>query len=1065
MMKRKLLKLLMPTLLMVLSITTFAQDVNVKGKITSDADGSTLPGVSVLIKGTTQGTITDSEGNYSIQVPSDASLLFSFIGFKTREVNVGGRTVIDVALENDVTELSEVVVTALGVEREKASLAYAVQEVDGDNLTKTGEQNYLGALSGKVAGVQIVNPSAASLGGTVNVRIRGANSISGNSPPLFVVDGIPISNANFSNTYNGRDYGNLAQDINPNDIESISVLKGPAASALYGIRGKNGVILITTKKGSGRKGLGIEYNGQFSFDKVAILPEYQNEYAGGYSQELGQVDGDYVLEYNADESWGPRMDGRLVRHWDSWYPGTPEYGKTRPLVANPDNVKNFFETGVTQSHNIAISGGNEKTNFRLSYGFTDINGAVPFSEGKKNNASLNLNSAISDKLSIEATVNYANNSYRGRPGFGYTGSYSGWSLINIGPNLNMWTQRQLDYSRLKDYRAPDGTIKTWNITGPGNTTPNFWDNIYFMLENATPYDERDRVIGGVTLNYQLSDVFSLKGVAKTDFYDQRINNRIPTEAKAQDFYYETSRKGIETNYELLLNFNKSFDDISISGFAGGNILKQKYIGLAGNTVGGLSAPNWFNLEASVDRPFVDNWEINKEIRSIYASASIGYKDMLYLDVTARNDWSSALPENNNSYFYPSAGLSFVFSELVSSDILSFGKIRGSFAQVGNDLNAYEINQTYLSGGVYGSSPTFVVRDEFVDPNIKPSLAEAIEVGMELKFFKNRLGLDVNYYTQTNEDDIIRINVSGTSGYEELTTNGGKIVSKGVEVALYGTPLKTSNFTWNVAFNLARNRSTVEDIYGDITAYSILGRRGVDVVLEKGEEWGVLKGSDFQMLNGQPVVRYAGSWYHSGDEDNLEYLTEDNQVIGNVLPDFTGGLVNTLAYKGFDLSLNLDFQKGGNFHSVTKMYGFGAGQLAETVGLNDNGASVRDRISDGGGFMVSGVLEDGTEVKGYASGAQHTWNMVGVTGNWIYDASYIKLREVRLGYSLPDQLLRNLPFTKANVAFTVRNAWLIHSNIEGIDPSEITPDASGVSFHEGGGLPGFRTYGFNLRLGF
>lgn len=1055
--------LLILTLVMVSGNMAFSQNIVVKGQVTADTDVSSLPGVSVLIKGTTSGTITDAGGNYSIEVPSDATLLFSFIGYETQEVNVAGRSVINIELTSDVTELSEVVVTALGVEREKASLAYAVQEVDGDNVTKTGEQNFMGALSGKVAGVQITNPSAASLGGTVNVRIRGANSISGNSQPLYVVDGIPISNQNFSNTYNGRDYGNLAQDINPNDIESISVLKGPAASALYGIRGKNGVILITTKKGTGRKGIGVEYNGQVAFDRVAILPEYQNKYAGGYSQELSQVDGQDVLDYNADESWGPEMDGRPVRHWDSWYPGTPEYGKTRPLVANPDNVKNFFETGVTQSHNIAVSGGNDNTNFRLSYGFTDINGTVPFSEGKKNNASLNLNSQLTDKLSVEATVSYANNSYRGRPGFGYTGSFSGWTLINVGPNLNMWTQRQLDYDRLKNYRAPDGSIKTWNITSPDNLDPNFWDNIYFMLENASPYDERDRVIGGTTLTYKLSEMFSIKGVAKTDFYDQRINNRIPTEAKAQDFYYESSRKGIENNYELLLNFNKSFDKISLSGFAGGNILKQKSLGIEGNTVGGLSAPNWYNLEASVDRPFVDNLEITKEIRSLYASASLGYNDMLYLDLTARNDWSSALPENDNSYFYPSAGLSFVFSELIDSRVLSFGKVRSSFAQVGNDLDAYEINQTYLPGGAYGSSSSFEVRDYYVDPNIKPSLTEALEIGAELKFFNNRLGLDFNYYNQINEDDIVRINVSGTSGYERLTTNGGKIVSKGIELALYGTPVQSKNFTWDIAFNLARNRSVVEDIYGDITAYSILERRGASVVLEKGEEWGVIRGTDFKMQDGQRVVRYAGSWYHYNDEDNLEYLTEDNQVIGNVLPDFTGGAVNTFSYKGFDLSLNFDFQKGGSFHSVTKMYGFGAGQLAETAVTNSNGVSVRDRISEGGGFEVSGVLEDGTAVSGYASGAQHTWNMVGATGNWIYDASYIKLREVRLGYNVPSKALESLPFTRVNVAVTVRNAWLIHANIDGLDPSEITPDASGVAFHEGGGLPGFRTYGFNLRL--
>ncbi|NMM50372.1 SusC/RagA family TonB-linked outer membrane protein [Marinigracilibium pacificum] len=1050
-------------LTIILTLTSYMIQAQVKGTI-KDESGEAIPGVSVFIKGTTKGAVSNAAGEYSVDATEGEILIFSFIGYQTIELTVSDNNQIDVVMHEAQTELSEFVVTALGVERKKASLSYAVQEVDGGKLTQTGEQNYLGALSGKVAGVQITNPSSASIGGTVNIRIRGANSISGNAQPLFVVDGIPISNDNFSNTYNGRDYGNLAQDINSNDIESISVLKGPAASALYGIRGKNGVILITTKKGTKKKGIGIEYNGQLSIDKVAILPEYQNQYAGGYSQELNQLDGEYILDYHADESWGPEMDGRQVRHWDSWYPGTSEYGKTRALVANPDNVKNFYETGITQTHNIAISGGSENTSYRLSYGYTEIDGAIPFSGGKKNNASLNINSNITDKLRVNASVKYAHNEFEGRPGFGYTGSFDSWSLINVGPNLNMWTQRQLDYNRLKDYRGPNGEIKTWNIISPTNTSPNFWDNIYFMLENAKPFDERDRFIGGTSLTYDISEVFSVTGSAKIDFYDQKINNRIPEEAQAQAFFKQTNRTGKETNYELLLNFDKTINKLSLNGFVGGNILKQKYIGLTGSTSGGLTATNWFNLEASVDRPFVDNWETNKEIKSIYGTASIGYNNFLYLDLTARNDWSSALPANNNSYFYPSAGLSMVFSELISSKILSHGKIRASYAQVGNDIDPYLILNTYPPGGVYNGTPSFGVRDRIVDPNIKASLAEAIEVGAELNFFNNRLGLDVNYYRQINEDDIIEINISGVTGYNRFLTNGGKIISEGLELAFFATPIETKNFSWDLNFNLAKNKSTVEHIYEDITAYPILSRRGVDLVLEEGSEWGVLRGRDFKTIDGQPVVRKSGSWYHANDEDNLEYLTEDNQVIGHVLPDFTGGLVNTLSYKGINLSLNFDFQKGGNFHSVTKMYGFGAGQLAETVGLNDNGQSVRDRIDNGGGFPVEGVYADGSPASGYASGRQHAWNLVGVTGNWIYDASYIKLREVRLGYQLPTKTLENTPFTNISFAVSVRNAWLIHSNVKGIDPSEITPDASGVAFHEGGGMAGFRSYGFNLKLG-
>lgn len=1056
-------KFLLMTMVVWATMNVVRAQSTIKGTVSSE--GENLPGVSVLVEGSASGTVTDIDGKYSLNVPEGGNvLIYTFIGMTTERVEINGRTQIDVAMTADVTELSEVVVTALGIERDKASIGYAVQEVDGQSLTKTGEANYLGALSGKVAGVQIVNPSAGSLGGTVNVRIRGANSISGNQQPLYVVDGVPFSNDNFSNTYNGRDYGNLAQDINPEDIESITVLKGPAASALYGIRGKGGVIQITTKKGTQRKGIGVEYSGQVSFDRVAVLPELQNEYAGGYTLEQPTLNGQNILDYYADESWGPRMNGQMTRHWDSWFPGTPEYGELRPLNPNPDNQKDFFNTGVNQTHNVAISGGNDKSSFRLSVGHTKLKGSVPFSEGNKSSVSLNVSSNLTEKLKVDANVGLTNNHYKGRPGFGYSGSFSSWTLISVGPSINMWTQRQLDYNRVKNYRTPDGTIKTWNISGTDNTAPNYWDNIYFMLEEAFPEDSRNRVVGNITLNYQLTDDLTIKASAKNDFYAQKISRRIPTEAMATDFYGDQMRRGIENNYELGLSYNKTWTDFSVSAYVATNLMKQSKVGVDVATTSGLSADNWFNINASVGRPITDNWEINREIRSIYGTANIGYKNILFLDLTARNDWSSTLPVNNNSYLYPSAGLSFIFSELINNDILSFGKVRVSAAQAGNDVNPYTINQTYGSRGVYNGSASFNVPNSVVDPNIRPSLTEAYEAGVELRFLSDRIGLDATFYKQINEDDIISLNVSGAAGYTNVTTNGGKMTTKGVELSLLATPIQTNSFSWDLILNYAKTSTMVDELIGDMESYEIRTRRGVTIAAIKGEEWGQLIGTDYQYINGQPVVYEAGSWYHSGDDNAMYYASEDNQRLGNVLPDFTGGLMNTFKYKNFDLSLNFDFQKGGKFHSVTKMYGFGAGQAIESVGLNDRGNSVRAPISEGGGFNVSGVLADGTPASGYASGAEHAWNKVGIRGAWIYDASYIKLREIRLGYNIPKALLSKTPFTYANFAMTVKNAWLIHSNIDGIDPSEITPDASGLTFHEGGGLPQFRTYGFNIRFG-
>lgn len=1058
--------------LLLATLVVNAQNV-ITGRVTELNDNSGLPGVSVSLKGTSKGTITDSNGSFRIEVDNQSSILvFSFVGYQTVEEIVGGRSEIQVSLTMDVTQLSEVVVTALGIERDKASLGYAVQEVDGENLIKTGEQNFLGALSGKVAGVQIVNPSGASIGGSVNVRIRGSNSVYGNNRPLYVVDGVPISNDNpNTNTYNGRDYGNLAQDINPEDIETISILKGPAASAMYGMRGKNGVVLIKTKSGKGiKKGLGIEYSGQVNLDRVYVLPEFQNEFAGGYSPDFDEVNGEKTLQWYADESWGPKIDGTPIRHWYSWFPGTPEYGRLDPLVANPDNVKDFYNTGVTQVHNLSISGNSEKSNFRFSYGRTDIEGAVPSSKGNKNNSNLNFQSHLSEKLTLSTNVNLSNNYFKGRPGFGYTGSFDSWTLINVGPALNMWTQRQLDYRQLRNFRLPDGSIKTWNIRDVNNPVPAYWDNIYFMLENAYPEDSRDRVIGSVALDYKITSALSIKGTAKTDFHLQKLSQRIPTEALAQEFYYETSQKSLENNYELMINYNENFEDFSIAAYLGGNIFKTSFNEVNTATNGGFTVPNWFNVEASVDRPDTENYSSERSIRSVFGAANLGYKNMLYLDLALRKDWTSSLPKGNNGYAYPSVGLGFVFSELTPSlPFLSFGKIRGTYAQVGNDLSPYVINQTYRANAVYNGSASFYIPDALVDPQIKPSLSTSVELGLELKMLHDRIGLDFNYYEQNSKDEIINLNISGASGYSGYRTNGGEILSKGIEITATGTPVKTPNFTWDVALNFSQNKSTVEKLIGDLTSYEVLARRGVSVNAVVGEEWGVLKGRDIRRdENGNSMVQYGPSTYHSVDANSgtqsLYYLRDDNKVIGKVLPDFIGGITNTFTYKSFDLSLNIDFQKGGNFHSVTRLYGFYAGQLKETAAQNDNGMSVRDPVSQGGGFLVEGVLGDGTEVSGHTSGSDFGHHLAGIPSQWIYDASYVKLREVRLNYNVPSGLIARTPFKKIGFALSVRNAWLIHSNIPGIDPSEVTPDASGVAFHEGGGLPSFRTYGFNLRLG-
>ncbi|AWW30483.1 SusC/RagA family TonB-linked outer membrane protein [Echinicola strongylocentroti] len=1051
-------------LLLVFSQFSFAQISSVKGTVTSAENGEPVPGVSVLVKGTTKGAVTNLDGQYSLELPDDGEVLvFSFIGMATEEEPIDGRSVVDVVMTSDVKALNEVVVTALNVSRDESSLGYAIQSVDGDKLSSVREANVVGSLAGKVAGVQVIGSSGAALGGSQNIRLRGINSLSGGSP-LFVVDGTPISNRSFSpdEDYSGRDYGNLAADINPDDIESISVLKGPSAAALYGNRAANGVIIITTKKGTERKGIGVEINHSTTFEKVYILPDYQNEYAGGYSQELAsfeynpdthpaswaEFDGQPVINYAADESWGPRMEGQMVRHWDSWYEGE-SFGELRPLLPNENNVRDFFETGVTMNTGVALSGGDEETLFRLSLNHIDQKGVMPGSELLKNNVSFNGSTMLTDKLKASLNFNFTSTQGQGRPASGYTGR-------NPVNSFNQWFQRQLDMDRLENYKNPDGTYRTWNIRSPSNTRPLYWDNPYYEAYENAPNDKRDRVYGNFGLTYDFTENFSVSGFARTDFFNQKIEERVASGGLDLDEYYVSTRIGREDNYEVLAQYDKNFGGFSVVANAGGNIRRNFYDTMGEQTEGGLSVPGFYNIDASIDRPDVSNFYSEKTVRSVYGSLSLGYMSTIFLDLTARNDWSSALPENNNSYFYPSISTSFVFTELMgNTNFLNFGKLRLSYAQVGSDVSAYDIAQVYNVGTPYGSLPALTVPNTYPNPNLRPALSSSYEAGVDLRFLQRRLGLDVTYYRNDNKDQIIDLTVPGSSGITEAKVNAGNIRSEGVEVMLTATPVTNQDFTWDMNLNFARNTNEVIELYQDQENRQLQSAYwGMTLNAKVGEPWGTLIGTGYTYdeETGLPVINDDGS-----------YVKNQNQELGTVLPDFTGGFRNTFTYKNFDLTAFLDFQKGGQFYSVTKMFLPYSGLAAETAGLNDLGNPKRDPVDQGGGIPVTGVVEGEGVQTIYVDPSEHYKGLFGVHEEYIYDASYVKLREVRLGYTLPSKLLAKWPIHSANVAFIAKNLWLIHSNVDGLDPSEFAAGGNGYSYFEAGLLPGVRSYGFNIRV--
>ncbi|MDR6566932.1 SusC/RagA family TonB-linked outer membrane protein [Chitinophaga ginsengisegetis] len=1049
-----------------ISLPSIAQTGIITGKVTGEK-GESLPGVSVQIKNTNKGTSTDTDGNFRLDAGNtDVILIFRLVGYLTTEVNTSGKSSITVTLKQDTRNLDQVVVTALGISRKERAVGYSVQEVKGSNLTLTKEQNVLGSLAGKIAGVQVVGSSGASMGGTQKIKLRGINSINGQEEPLIVVDGTPISNNNFAGR-NGPDLGNLAQDVNPEDIESVNVLKGPAASALYGLRGQYGVILITTRQG-GRKGnrkVAVDVNSAFSVEKAGNFMPLQNIYGAGSSQQFSTitVNGQsQLVASGTDESWGPKMDGTPVRQMYSFYPADPDYGKLTPFSPHPDNIKDYFVTGTTFNNNISMSGGGENTTFRLSFNHTDIKGIEPNTYLKRNNLGFNGSLNLTPKLTVSTSFNYANNKGQ-RPAQGY---YQG------SRNFYQWFERSLDMNRLKQYKYPDGTFYHWNhediddpdfLKKPGSD----WNNPYFEAYENLNHDTRDRFFGNVGLSYDVLPGLKVSGAVRGDMYTQSIDQRKAYGGRDINEYYEAKFENKEMNYEILAQYNKAFDKLSLNANVGGNLLTQRYNGIQGRTQGGLSVVNFYNLSASIDRPNVSNYLRRKEVRSAFAAVSLGYDNIYYLDATVRNDISSALPAGNNSYWYPSVSFSMVFSELLKWEPLSYGKVRLSFAKAGSDLDPYQIYESYILETPYKGRDdnTYLpmhLPTTLNNPGIRPSLGNSFETGLDLKVLNNRLGLAFTYYNQQNIDQVLSIPVSGAIGYENTIINAGKIQNKGVELSLNGTPVQTKFFNWSSTLNVSRNRSLVKELYPgintlqlDVNTYS---RVSVYLNADVNAAFGTLVGNAYRRDTKTGKILL--------DAANLP-MFEENHNFGSVVPDFTGGWLNTFRIGRFDVSAMIDFQSGGQFFSWTKMLSVKSGQAEETAAINDKGKNVRDPLADGGGVKVNGISSvTGAEVTAYVDAKSYYRTVLGtsVYEEWLYDASYIKMRELRVGYTFTREVHKKMPFNSINVALIARNPFMIYQQApKGLDPSELSTGRSSISWLETGQLATTRSFGINLNI--
>ena len=1091
-----------------------AQTRAITGTVTNADDGSTIPGVSVVVKGTTFGTTTDLNGKYSLNVLADAQALrFSFIGMNAVERNIAGINVLNVSMVPTATAIEGVVVTALGISREKKSLGYATQELGGDELNQVKRSDFLSNLSGKAAGVQVKTNN--NLGGSTNIIIRGNSSITGNNQALIVVDGIPINNANTNNSGQlsgraGYDYGNAAADIDPNNIESMNVLKGAAATALYGSRAANGVIMITTKKGQKAVGaarilgVSISSNVTTGFIDKSTFPAYQKGYGGGYGPLYS--DGDYpgleqrtvfgeanalVVPTYEDASMGEKFDPNLmVYQFESFYPESPFYKQKTPWIfgGGGNGPIDFFETPWSFNNNIDITGGGDVSTFRLSYTNTDQTGIMPNSSLKKNNFLFNGTYDVLDNVKVTASANYINTKGKGRNSTGYSD--------NILSSFRQWYQVNADMGLLKDLYDATGKNVSWNPKSEDNLQPAYWDNPYWVRYQNFESDNRDRLIAYSQVDWKITDYLSIMGRGSIDVYDELQEERKAmgsvsgelgvSRSEVTSGYSRYNRKFRETNFDLIANFNKYLtDDLSLNALLGTNIRRTTIDRVFASTDGGLLIPNLYALSNSAN-PMLPPEEQYEEIgvNGIFAGVSLGYADLVYLDATIRRDESSTLPADNRDYYYPAVSGSFLFGNLMENATwLQLGKLRLGYAEIGNDAPWGSTHDTYTNVGLYslyGTTALFSVPSTKNNANLKPERTTSLEGGLEMIFFQNRLGFDISYYKNNSIDQIIPVSVSFASGYSGKYVNAGEIENKGIELTLRGAPVVTSNFRWDATLNFARNRSEVVSLDEGLENLQLGALQGgVTINARVGEPYGTIQGTDFVYNeNGEKVIGANGHFRKSATSD---------KIIGNISPDWNAGFNNNFSYKGWSFSFLIEMQQGGSIFSTDLWYGMATGLYEETAFTNDLGNPSRNPVvgavhnDDGtwsydpssGGFINEGVVNIGTEdapnyIPNTRRVAGDNYTAFGYAtspnGRYVYDATYIKLREAVLTYALPKTKLANTPFQGVSFSLVGSNLWIISKDLIHADP-EASQSSGNVQGWQSGVMPTTRNVGLTVNLQF
>ena len=989
-----------------------------------DKNGETIIGANVIVKGTSTGVITDIDGKFAIDVPNENTiLLVSYVGYKPQDIAVGKRTTIDIVLSSSVEELEEVVVTAMGIKREKKALGYAMQEIKTENFIENRSESVSNMLQGKVAGVQI-SQSGTGMGGSTRIVMRGLSSLSGKNQPLWVIDGIPINDeaAGNADQWGGIDYSGGASEINPENIESISILKGPNAAAMYGSRAQNGAIVIVTKKGKKNQPLQIEYNGNINFSSVYEGYEFQNVYGQG---------SEGIFNVNSQTSWGPKMEGQEVENWRYTRYDDERFGKTYALLPQKSQMKDYFQTGINYVNTLAFSAGGEYLSARLGYTDSRNEGITPSHTLVRQHVDANLNLTNNKWIQVGLNMNYIRQKGSNRPFHGEYGIMN--QFVRMPRNIRTYD--------LEEPESWNGTPANWS--GPSNELFNPY--AFFHGGNGNR-DRQNRMIGQLNATVTFTDYLKLTGKVGLDWINTDIRDMCPFPYKTNSSQYNVKNNTYqETNADIMINFNKTFGDYSIQTNLGTAMYNVKSSNLWAHA-GIFQIPGLVSL-SNGDARTVGEAKSEKEIQSVFGNVQFGFKNSIYLDFTARNDWSSTLPRKNWSYFYPSVNLSAVISEMVRlPEQFSFMKVRGSWAKVGNDTSPYQLESLFTTSQILELVLGACKSSAFPLANMRPESTISYEAGLDLKMFNGRFGVDFTYYNSKTTNQIMSISMLETSGYGSKKINAGKIGSEGIELMLTGTLIQTKDWKWDISVNWGTNTTRCIELDPTVKRFYLGSIRIGSVVVEEGGKFGDI------------VAKKAYKRDDSGEimtKNGLPIIDRD-KIIGNMLPDWTGSVSTNLRWKDLSFGMLIDIRQGGDIVSVTDSY-------ASQIGNSLRSLQGRDAMIVKGTDIDTGKANDIT-VKGQKF-YQSVGGPEGVAEEFMYDASYVKLREISLGYSLPHAWLAKTPLKSVRISAVGRDLFFLHKNTPGFNPEGSFSRNDYAQAFEVSSLPPTRSFGFNLNVKF